>query len=85
MTKEQLEKTKQCLEDYSILTHETSGGRTIHDCCLGRVIYENGRMTDRGHMEDCVVVECLKIVNDEINRLEDQETKEFMERLNSLK
>lgn len=81
MTKEQLEKMKECLVEYSRSTHDTSGGMSIHDCCLGRLIHEKSYPTDKGHTKDCVVMECIKIVEKEMYILETEENNKFSESL----
>lgn len=65
MTKEQLEKMKFCLESYKEQTYETFGGSIRYDCCDSR--------SDLGHHKECVAIECINIIEKEIQTLEFKE------------
>lgn len=53
----------------------------IHQCCDGRVQYNLSDMNLEGHCEDCHLMKSLKIVEDELNRLETEYNLNFSRNL----
>lgn len=70
MTKEQLEKLKTALENWRNSTGETFPHKeTYYMCCDNKAW--------RGHKDDCLAMECIRIVEKEIDVLETEEQIRF--------